>query len=245
MSTLQRTLLGCAFACLTSLGPAAHAAEGDGWHWLVAPYLWAASIDTDVRTNAVQADVETDFSDIIDKLDGAFQMRLEGRGDHIGVFADVTYLSIDDDNNRARSRTESDLDTWLIDAAAVWSFGEDRYSGLDVFAGLRYVDVDLTLQVDPTNPLFDVVKLGNDKSYSDFMIGARYTWALSERWGLTLRGDGSFGDTEGTWNGSAFGEYRTRNGGWLFGYRYLSIEIEPDNTEITMSGPVIGYGFSF
>ena len=44
---------------------------------------------------------------------------------------------------------------------------------------------------------------------NDFMLGARYTWSLSERWGLTLRGDGSFGDTEGTWNTSAVAPKRT------------------------------------
>ena len=35
-------------------------------------------------------------------------------------------------------------------------------------------------------------------------------------------------------------------GGWLFGYRYLSVEVEAGgSTEITLSGPAIGYGFSF
>src|SRR5690606_11102241 len=108
-------------------------------------------------------------------------------------------------------------------------------------------DVDLAVKVDPVNPLFETAAVGISESYSDFMVGARYTWAFSERWGLTLRGDGSFGDTEGTWNASAVGQYRTRNGGWLFGYRYLSAEVKSGNssTEITMSGPEVGYAFSF
>jgi hypothetical protein len=78
------------------------------------------------------------------------------------------------------------------------------------------------------------------------MLGARYTWA-SDRWGLTLRGDGSFGGTEGTWNASAIGQYRTGNGAWLFGYRYLSVELDngPSQTELTVMGPIVGYGFIF
>ena len=70
---------------------------------------------------------------------------------------------------------------------------------------------------------------------------------MSDRWGLTLRGDGSFGDTEGTWNASAFAQYRVKHGAWLFGYRYLSVEVETgnSNTEITMNGPVAGFGFVF
>ena len=124
---------------------------------------------------------------------------------------------------------------------------DGRNRGLDLFAGLRYVDVDLTVQVDPTNPLFATATFVTDENFSDLMIGARYTWAFSERWGLTLRGDGSFGDTEGTWSASAIAQYRTRNGGWLFGYRHLDVEVKTGGTttEITMSGPAIGYGFSF
>lgn len=244
---LRRATLGIAVLSLINFSAAARAAEGEGWDWMVAPYLWATTISTDVRADAPPADTETEFSDIIDKLDGAFLARLEGQGDHFGVFADLVFLGVAGDNDHRLSHSESDLDTWLIEAAGVWSPGDDRYRGLDLFAGLRYLDIDLTVQVDPVNPLFDTATIETNKNYSDLMVGARYTWALAERWGLTLRGDGSFGDTEGTWSASAIAQYRTRNGGWLFGYRHLSVEIKTggSTTEITLSGPVIGYGFSF
>ena len=244
---VRRATLGIAVLSLSTLSPVARSAENEGWDWMVAPYLWAPTIGTDVRTDAPPADTESTFSDIIDKIDGAFLLRVEGQGDHFGVFADLIFLGIADDNDHRFSHTASDLDTWLIEAAGVWSPGEDRTRGLDLFAGLRYVDVDLTVQVDPFNQLFDTATVGTNKAYSDLMIGARYTWAFSERWALTLRGDGSFGDTEGTWSASAIAQYRTSNGGWLFGYRHLSVEIATgdSNTEITMSGPAVGYGFSF
>jgi hypothetical protein len=248
MSTvLRRATLGIAVLSLIDFSPAARAAEGEGWDWMVAPYLWAASIGTDVTAEVPPAGTESEFSDIIDKIDGAFMARLEGQGDHFGAFADVIFLSLADDHDHPLSHTESDLDAWLIDAAGVWIPGDDRTRGLGLFAGLRYVDVDLSVQVDPVNPLFDTATVGTNKGYSDLMLGARYTWALSERWGLTLRGDGSFGDTEGTWSASAIAQYRTGNGGWLFGYRHLSVEVKTGDskTEITLSGPAIGYGFSF
>jgi hypothetical protein len=197
---LRRATLGIAVLSLIDFSPAARAAGGEGWDWMVAPYLWAASIGTDVNAAAPPAGTDSAFSDIIDKIDGVFMVRLEGQGDHFGAFADVIFLSLADDNDHSLSHTESDLDAWLIDAAGVWSPGDDRSRGLDLFAGLRYVDLDLAVQVDPVNPLFDTATIGTNKSYSDLMLGARYTRALSERWGLTLRGDGSFGDTEGTWS---------------------------------------------
>jgi hypothetical protein len=245
--SLRRATLGIAVLSLICLCSAARAAENEGWDWMVAPYLWAASISTDLNAEAPPAGTDSDFSGILDKIDGVFMLRLEGRGDHFGAFADVLFLSLTDDNDQRFSHTESDLDVWLVDAAAVWSPGDERSRGLGLFAGLRYVDVDLSVRVDPINPLFDTATIGTNKGYSDMLLGARYTWAFSERWGLTLRGDGSFGDTEGTWSASAIAQYRTRNGGWLFGYRYLSAEIKTgdNDTEITLSGPMIGYGFSF
>jgi hypothetical protein len=244
---LRRATLGIAVLSLISLCPAARAAENEGLDWTVAPYLWAASIGTDLNAEAPPAGTDSDFSSIIDKIDGVFMLRLEGRGDHFGAFADALFLSLADDNDQRFSHTESDLDVWLVDSAAVWSPGDDRSRGLGLLAGLRYVDVDLRLRVDPTNPAFDTATIGTNKGYSDMLLGARYTWALSERWGLTLRGDGSFGDTEGTWSASAIAQYRTGNGGWLFGYRYLSAEIRTGDskTEITIGGPMIGYGFTF
>ena len=245
---LRCATLGIAVLSLINFSPAARAAEDDGWDWMVAPYLWAASIGTDVNADAPPAGTDSPFfSDIIDKIDGVFMARLEGQGDHFGAFTDVVFLSLADDKDHRLSHTESDLDAWLIDAAGVWSPDDDRARGLDLFAGLRYVDVDLAVQVDPVNPLFDTATIGTNKSYSDLMLGARYTWAFSERWGLTLRGDGSFGDTEGTWSASAMAQYRTSNGGWFLGYRYLSVELQTGDskTELTLSGPAIGYGFSF
>lgn len=232
--------------CLSS---PAHAATGEGWDWIVAPYGWAASIGTDFETPTppTPAGSDTAFADIIDKIDGAFQVHIEGQGDHFGVFTDFTYLGLADSKDFQRFATESDLDTRLFELAAVWSPGAERSRGFEVFAGLRYIDVDFTFQLDPENPLFDTVIVDGGESFSDFMLGARYTWAIAERWGLTVRGDGSFGDTEGTWNASAIGQYRMKRGAWYLGYRHLDVEIETESatTSITLSGPLAGYGFKF
>lgn len=247
---LRHAALATSLLCLASLAAAAQAAEGGGWDWMVAPYGWAASIGTDLQRSQPPSggvSTDTDFDDIVDKIDGAFQIHIEGRGDHFGMFTDFTFLGLADSHDRPRFHTESDLDTRLFELAAVWSPGEHRHRGWDLFAGLRYIDVDLTVQFDPENPLFDTTTFDGGDSFSDFMIGARYNFHLSDRWGLTLRGDGSFGDTEGTWNVSGVFQYRMKHGAWLFGYRYLSVELETgdSNTDITMNGPMVGYGFIF
>ena len=123
------------------------------WDWMVAPYGWAPSISTDIETQSPPSSSSTDtkFGDIVDKIDGAFQIHIEGQGDRWGMFADFTFLGLADDSEHPRFRTESDLDTRLFEIAAVWSPGEGRFEGVDVFAGLRYIDVDMTLELEPTN----------------------------------------------------------------------------------------------
>lgn len=263
MLTFSRTVRGAAIttvsktagvaalciATLQCLSSPVHAAEGEGWDWMVAPYLWAASIDADLETGSPPspAGSDRDFGDVLDELDGVFQIRAEGQGDQFGVFTDFIYLGLADSRDFSRFATESDLDARLFDLAAVWAPGAERFRGFEVFAGLRYIDLDFTLQLDPVNPLFDNATVDVAESYSDFLLGARYTWAMSERWGLTVRGDGSFGGTEGTWDASAMAQYRMKRGAWFLGYRYLNAEIatEDATVNVTMSGPLVGYGFMF
>lgn len=227
------------------------AAAQERWHWIVSPYLWAVDVSTDLEVPPpVSSGIarRTGFDDIIDKLDGAFQIHAEGQGDRFGVFADFTYLGLSDENTRRLFRSESDLDARLFEAAAVWSPGEQRFTGADVFAGLRYIDLDISSTITPTGPLaLPPIRVDLDKSFSDFMLGARYTWAFGDRWGLTLRGDGSWGDTEGTWNASAIANYKMKHGVWFFGYRYLDVDAEARGvaTDLVVKGPAVGYGFKF
>lgn len=247
---LRHAMFGAAATCLAAVCPRAHASDSDGWTWMVAPYLWAASISSDLNRTVPpfgSASTDTDFDDIIDKIDGAFQMHAEGQGDNFGLFADITYLSLSDSNDRTRFSSDTDLDNTLFELAAVWNFGEGRYNGLDLFAGLRYIDSDLTVRLDPANPDFNSVKIDASETVNDFMIGARYTWDLSDRWGVTVRGDTSFGDSDGTWNASIVANYKMKHGAWLFGYRYLDISLEnnANKVDITLNGVMVGYGFVF
>lgn len=248
--SLRRVAIAAVMGVGGLLSSHAQAADGGDWEWIVAPYGWFPSIGTDLERTAPPAggvSTDTRFDDIIDKIDGAFLIHAEGQNEHWGVFTDFVFLGLADERDRPRFHTESDLDARLFELAAVWSPDDTRYQGLDLFAGLRYIDVDLSVQLVPTNPGFDTTHVDAGDSFADLMLGARYTWALSERWKLTLRGDGSFGDTEGTWNASAVAAFQMGNGAWLFGYRYLSIELETGdtNTELAMYGPMVGYGFTF
>ncbi len=240
------TKIAATLLLMLPLAPAA-AQESTGWDWQLTPYFWAPSISSDLREDAPPVGNDTEFADIIDKIDGAFLGRAEGQGENFGVFADLLFLSLSDDNQHPRTSTASDLDSTIYEMAMVWSPGQERYRGVEVFAGLRYLDVDLKIEIDPIDPIYLTRTLEADRSYSDFMLGLRYRSDFSEKWGYSLRADGSWGDTEGSYNAVATLYRQTGNGEWSFGYRYFDTELRALNSSITLTfnGPVVGYTFRF
>jgi len=233
---------------LAVVAPQASASDGD-WEYVVAPYLWGAGITTDLDWNTppVSGGSDQSFTDLIDKLDGVFQIHGEAQNERWGMFGDYAFIGLASSGEHSFFDTESDLDVRLAELAGVWSPGDGKFDGFEAFAGLRRVEVDFTTDFDPHNLALPATNVKLNRDYNDFMLGARYTWPLSDKWTLTVRGDGSWGDTDGTWGGSAMFGYRTGNGNWLMGYRILSGDFKNDNgdLEIRLNGFQVGYGFRF
>ena len=232
-SFLRRAALAALIPMLVLPATASAAAGEDGWDWFVAPYLWAPSISVDLNRDTPPFGTDTQFNDLVSKIDMAALVHLEGQGDRFGVFGDVVFLSLGDSATRAVYSSDSSLDATIAEVAGVWNVEPTRYEGVDVFAGVRYFDVELDVDLDPANPVFSPVRLGNDASYTDFMVGARYNANLSERWGMTLRGDGSWGDTDGSVRA------------WQLGYRYLAVELPTagQDVDLDLSGPIVAFAF--
>ena len=241
-----RNLLSAAI--VLAAAPLANAQADEGWDWGVTPYVWAASISTDLREDAPPVGNDSDFSDIISKIDMAFMGHVEGQGDDFGMFGDILYLSMADGRTGDFAKTDADLDASVFELAAVWAPGEVRNQGFEVFGGLRHIIVDFNVEIDPNPALLNTWNVGFDQSFSDAMIGVRYKGAINDKWGYSLRADGSWGDTEGTYNTSVIFVYNTDGGGaWNFGYRYMDTELAVKTTSISLQlhGPVIGYTFKF
>lgn len=248
MPTLRRSLpaaLGLALAGVAV--PAAQAAEGDPVTWMLAPYIWAPTITADLETprGEVGGGGTDFFPDIVDKIEGAFLGHLEAQGDQFGFFADVLWLKLGAGEEYALGDTDADLSTWLVDAAFVWSPGQERYSGFELYGGLRYIDLELDASFTPTNPAFARREIGPSESYADFLAGVRYIAHFNEDWSLSIKGDGSWGQTDGTWSTAATVGWSPGSGIWGLGWRYMSGDLGSDDEQLdlTLNGPVFGYAF--
>lgn len=222
--------------------------SGGKWDWAVTPYLWATSISSDIRKDgAPPVGSDVDFDDILSKLDMAFQLHVEGQGDRFGAFADYTYLALSDSNERPAFTSDASIDTTIFEAAAVWNVEPTRFEGVDVFAGLRHLQVGSDVELDPVDPTRSNINLKMDQSFTDFMVGVRYNATLSDRWGLTLRADGGWGDTESDYSVNALMRYQLKKGTMVFGYRYMQIGVRGDaqKVDMAMQGPIIAFSKQF
>jgi len=239
----SRALIGAACATALMLGSASASAEGD-MDWLAITYLWGTGITIDAQDQTAGID----FDDLIDDLEFGFMGHVEAQGDTWGGFVDVMFTNVGDNESRTNFDLNTDNDTTAMDLALVWSPGPERLTGVELYGGLRYVDNDFHIVADPVPPVLPTLEGGIDKNYTDALLGARYIAPISENWRLTFIGDISGGDTEGTFSVAAYAGYRTGQHHFIGGYRHLEMDLESGNggdLTVTMSGPLIAYGYSF
>ena len=246
---LAGTLAALLLAGLPVAAQADETADSD-WSWRVAPmYLWAPSIKTDLKFDQPPVPSTSRFGDIISKVDIVLTGHAETQNDHFGVMADVSYLALSDETSYGNGLgTEASLDLTVFELAGVWSPGDDRFSGFEAVAGLRYIKPKIDAKLETDSPSVPDARLILDKAFSDFMVGARYTAKTSARTEVTLRADASLGETGGTENFSAMLRWnRTEKGAWVLGYRLMNVKLDTPGTgvKVTQYGPVVGYEMKF
>lgn len=244
------------------LGASAESAVAQEWEWVVAPYVWASDTSVDVFVNNEPVfGADLSFSDLIDKIDMALQLHVEGRRDKFGFFLDLTYLDLGETTTTPANPPlpgdtviDTDIELTMIEAGGTyWPSGE--LSGLSLLLGVRVIDLGVDVIITPPSPSpLSGTRVQSSVTLTDGFAGLRYVAPLGQRWILTLRGDAGAGDSDLTWNASAilgyqFGKNNRYN--MLLGYRHLVIEFEDNidgvrvEVEQTMSGPEVGFAFRF
>ena len=228
------------------------AAEND-WEWSIALYGWMSGIEADVFANDTKVgEIDMSFSDILDDLDMTVMLHGEGFRGQWGFFADLVYLDISNSVTGRLATTDYSMSSTIFDLAGVYR-PSGTPLGFEVYAGLRYFNMDLELDVTPN--LTGITRSARiDDSYTDFLVGARYTGEINQNWFYRFQGDVSAGETDGTWSVSGLAGYRfgkELNMSAIFGYRHLEIDLENDqglvtvSQDLTMSGPFVAFNYAF
>lgn len=236
-----------------------HSAAAQDREWIVVPYLWGAdtSLDLLVMDDPVY-EGDLDFSDLVDKLDFAFQLHVETRKDRLGLLLDFTYLDTSDGFTSSATplpgdtRVDTSADLTILEVGGFYRPSGDAY-GWDLLLGARAIDVNAELTLTPPAPLTSR-QLDGSKSLTDGFAGLRYVGSIGDNWFVTLRGDAGAGGSDLSLNLVAlFGYQFGANGQYsvLAGYRHFDLEFEDSNdgvpveVDMTMSGPQLGFAFRF
>lgn len=242
MNRLSVTAFAATLACAT---PAA----AEDWAYSATLYGWVPSLDAKVETPLGTVGVEPDGSDILDALDGAFMGVFTARKGRWGFTADIDYAALSSDESPpvglVFNNVDVQTDISMINVKALYRVAETPKGFVNLTGGLRWYDLSLKTEFQSTAVANQ--KITRSDNWTDLTLGVSGYADLSERWFLAGFVDvGGFGigdSSELSWQ--AFGALGYRfNEKWSaeLGYRYLSIEQEIDNFDVTldMYGPVIG-----
>ena len=264
MTVRKQPFLAMGIVALLAFAP--QRSNAQAIEWTLAPYIWIPSValDSTVENDpGIGPDVQ--LNDLLDKLDGAFMGHFEGRRKNWGLFVDMIYVSLADDNVISIGpggpvvgdlTTDTNLTLKLYEFGGVYRVGDnDSDSAMfDVLLGARVVDVDQNTNLILPDPGMTPVGLTTAVSESDVFVGARVVGNFGDKWHYKVRADIGGGGTGGTFNAFAAVGYTFGQTGLFsldLGYRYLTIKLKNSEdgvsteTDITLSGPLLGFIFTF
>ena len=260
--------------------------KSDKWQFRLTPYpyIWLPVIDGIVNYNLSPGgggpDVRIGPTDWLDFLNFGGLVSGSAKKGRFAIFADFVYLGVRS-NNKGRVvsvedtvtvpgtrlpipvsadlnlNTRTDLDGLFWMAAGGYTLKETDTTVLDVFAGLRFfnIDVDSTwiLSSAITTP-GDVVLLPaqgiirNDADLWDGIVGVRGHFGFGDgNWSVPYYFDVGAGSSDLTWNAMTG---LSRTFGWgdlMFVYRHLAYDEDSDGLlqDFSFSGPALGAAFRF
>jgi hypothetical protein len=216
--------------------------QDDGWRYSVTPYLWAATLTGDLGADGVEGSTDSGYSFwTLDNLQGYGSAHFAANAERWGWFLDALFVEYGDDFHNALFDTTLGVSGRIYEAGG--TYGLEAVPGLSVLAGVRVVDVEVEVGLNP----------GPDGTardrWTDPFVGVEYRHPLGDHWYVDARADlGGFGvssESEAQLIASAgyrFNEHLEAFGG----YRYLKAEFRDQVVfDVTVSGPGIGFTWAW
>ena len=248
--TKGRVKSGILGLLLVSVGLTALPVEAQGWDYDMGLYLFALGMDGSMMVRGQESDVDIGFSEILEDLAMAASLHVDAnkRESNWGWMFDVFWASLG--QNLSEPTGEYDMNMAFVEGAGTYDLGEN----FELLAGLRYVTMDLTLDIQPPLPPAQPQRFEGDQSWTDLMIGGRVATAPGKRFRFWARGDlagfGISSSSDLTWNVILMGQVKVaKRVGLLLGYRWLDIDYENEDDlfaiDARMTGPMLAISYSF
>lgn len=205
------------------------------WRYAIAPYLWGTSVDGTVGGSRGEVDVSADFGDIVEFADAAGALRFEAIKQW-GFFGDIWFASLSNDENTPLGKVEASFDQVIAEAGVLYAYRPD----VTAYFGIRHQDLEGDINIP------GIGKSGADQSWTDAIVGVRYTPSFGRGWHGILRADIGAGDSDLTWLAQVGVGYRFSDS-WSgrLAYRYLDTDLDKGDFKWDMVQEGLGLGLIY
>jgi hypothetical protein len=257
-AALRAHTLSLAVAAATAAMAGSGSAEE--WQWAVTPYVWTTDLGMSLSVaDRELVDTEIAFDDLVEKVDGAAMVRVEGIRGHHGMAFDLFNVELADTPtvslpNAPGTTLDFDIGVGMsiLDATGVYDLnGSDE--GFSVLYGARVIELRNDIDTILSNGGFAVGTRSFDSTdrFVDALVGFRLTRELPHNLSYEVAVDVSAGDTELTWSAGPTISYRFGEAHQYEvtgGYRMMDVNFEtaePVEADMSMSGLSVGFRINF
>lgn len=267
MSTVRA--LAAALAAVALMPAAASAQPADAWRFQASIYAYLPTIggSTIFPPESGGSSASVDIDTILENLKMTFMGSFEAKRGQFGVFTDVIYLDVGDRRSGSRDLTlggvtlpagvdasvEFDLKGWAWTFAGTFEAIRTPDAHLDVFGGMRMLDIEQSLDWTLTGNVGAVAlpnrigSRGVGLQNWDVIAGVKGRVAFGEgrRWYVPYYLDAGFGDSQATWQALAGVGYSFSWGDMYASWRYLDYDMKSGKAieSLNFNGPAIGAVF--
>lgn len=220
----------------------AEAETEDDWTFRFIPWVWATSLTGDVGPAVRPANVDLDFSDVLEVTEAGFVGSFDASyRDDWTIIAEGQYLALEESARGPLGNSVTLESDFSILGVAV---AKRMWTNIDLYAGGRYVGMDTTVS------LVGGPSVGGKQEWIDPIVGFRMKGKVNERLFLRLHMEvGGFGVNSDLTYGMAanFNYIFNDRYSLVFGYRILDIEYDKDDFvfDAKMDGLLVGLGITW
>ena len=131
----------------------------DSWEFKLGVPGWIAGVDgtSGINGHAKQSDIKAD--QILRRVDMTASFRGEASKGRFGIMGDFLYLSLSDGigTNTMVKKLDIQLDEVIAELALRWRVVQTERCSLDIFGGVRYVNIHQAAVLQPNDPRINEV----------------------------------------------------------------------------------------
>jgi hypothetical protein len=206
---------------------AAAAADDDGWHFNVTPYLWFPGVSGSAGARGHDVSVHASPGDLLSNFQIGLMGTVEARKGRLVIPVDVMWIHLTDSKtvpfdtgDTGVNSVKLGLTETLVTPKIGYRIVDKEKVKIDALVGFRYWYIGQSLAFRPQ--LFN--GLSTSQSWIDGIAGGKFEFALSPKASITVAGDAGGGGSQLDYQAVGVLGFRVGKKCVLdLGYRYLYV----------------------